>query len=113
MALVESASVVWIASRWNRRNGESRCAERVIAGGAVGAYSSAVVADGRSGVRFLDTARSNPTVRSVRGTIEDETQLTLSNLMATVEAAGGREGRCRAMPDASSHIGNFGRFDAA
>jgi 2-iminobutanoate/2-iminopropanoate deaminase len=85
--------------------------ERVSTGQAAGAYSSAVVTEGR--LAFISGHGPLVDGNVVRGTIEEETALTLTNLLQAIEAAGGRkEGVVRCLCFLSD-IANFSRFDAA
>lgn len=85
--------------------------ERVTSGEEHGAYSAAVVAEGR----MIFVSGQGPVFdRETKcGEIEDETELTLRNVVAAVEAAGGTKdsiARCNCF---LADIGSFDRFNAA
>lgn len=79
---------------------------------STGAYSDAVWMDGWlyvSGQGPLDLA----TGKTVRGTIEDETLLTLSHIKKILEAAGGRVDDIVKCTVHLSDINDFSRYNAA
>ena len=79
---------------------------------STGAYSDAVWVDGWlyvSGQGPLDLA----TGKVVRGTIEEETLLTLSHIKKIVEAAGGRVDDIVKCTVHLSDLNDFNRFNAA
>src|ERR1700679_2243646 len=79
---------------------------------ATGAYSSGVLVNGFlfiSGQGPLDLASGEV----IRGTIEEETLLTLSHLEKIVKAAGGGVGDIVKCTVHLSDVNDFERFDAA
>jgi len=63
--------------------------ERIVSGKEAGAYSSVVVGEGR----FAYLSGQGPLVAGelVRGSIEEQTTLTLTNLVEAIESVGGRK----------------------
>jgi 2-iminobutanoate/2-iminopropanoate deaminase len=85
--------------------------ERLRVGKETGAYSAAVAARGR----YLFVSGHGPMRGGefVRGSVEEETRVTLENLLSTIEAAGGRKegiGKCSCF---LADIGEFDRFNVA
>jgi 2-iminobutanoate/2-iminopropanoate deaminase len=83
---------------------------RTTTGAEGGAYSLAVVAEGR----FAYIAGHGPYRDGVlvEESLESETELTLQNLLATIEAAGGSATSIVKCNCYLRDIGDFARFDA-
>jgi 2-iminobutanoate/2-iminopropanoate deaminase len=85
--------------------------ERIKLNGEVGSYSDAVITDGR--VAFVSGHGPLTDGEIVRGTLEEETNRTLSNLVATIEAIGGRKDTIVKCNCYLSDMSQYGAFDAA
>lgn len=84
--------------------------ERIVTGEEAASYSAAVITSGR--LAFISGHGPLKDGKPVRGTIEEETSLALANMLAAIEAAGGRKDQVVRCTCYVSEIGLFHRFDA-
>jgi 2-iminobutanoate/2-iminopropanoate deaminase len=85
--------------------------ERVTLGQEAASYSAAVIATGR--LAFISGHGPLTNGEVVRGTIAEETTLTLPNLVHTVESVGGSKERIVKCNCYRADISEFPTFDAA
>ena len=85
--------------------------ERVTLGQEAASYSAAVITEGR--LAFVSGHGPLTDGQVVRGTLEEETTLTLSNLIKTVEAVGGSKESIVKCNCYLADISQFRAFDAA